>query len=194
VGALELSQNAIGSVYVFQKQGTAWNQVQRVQPSGADRQDRFGEELSLDGNALLVGAPFRKDGRGNAHLFRFSGRLGNCRRSGLEHSSLAGAGSAFSFAARYPGLDANPQQLQLMDPVQWTACGGAPGQPLLLMIGQVPLLASTPIAGVFDSSGHWSLSTAFVAGPSLTDLPITLLTLDSQRQVTFSNATSISLR
>ncbi|HEX9668330.1 MAG TPA: hypothetical protein VGC93_02490 [Thermoanaerobaculia bacterium] len=47
-----------GAVYVFRRQGALWVQGQRLVAADAARGDRFGQVLALDGDRLVVGAPF----------------------------------------------------------------------------------------------------------------------------------------
>jgi hypothetical protein len=47
-----------GAVYVFTRSGTAWRQQAYLKASNTDPGDNFGLTVSLDGNALAVGAPF----------------------------------------------------------------------------------------------------------------------------------------
>ncbi len=64
-----------GAVFVYARQGTSWMQ-QKLIPSDAESGDRFGESVSIDGDALLVGAPFagsRGRNSGKAYLFRRTG-------------------------------------------------------------------------------------------------------------------------
>jgi uncharacterized repeat protein (TIGR01451 family) len=66
-----------GSVYVFLRSGTAWQQFQKLLPSDGDIFDVFGASVSIDGDAAVVGA-FRADTAGGtdagaAYVFARSG-------------------------------------------------------------------------------------------------------------------------
>jgi len=47
-----------GAVYVFTRTAGVWSQQAYVKASNTDAGDRFGEGLGLDGDTLVVGAPF----------------------------------------------------------------------------------------------------------------------------------------
>jgi cell division septation protein DedD len=78
VGANESNVTAekAGLVYVFEFDGNAWRQTQRLTPTDAAAGDRFGEGVSLDGSRALVGAS-RKNvtapAAGAAYVFEFDG-------------------------------------------------------------------------------------------------------------------------
>ncbi|GAB4513140.1 MAG: hypothetical protein OHK0046_13620 [Anaerolineae bacterium] len=59
------STDAVGAVYVFQLQGTAWVQTAYLKASNAGVNDLFGYEVALNGNTLAVGAPF-ESGNGSS--------------------------------------------------------------------------------------------------------------------------------
>src|SRR5699024_655020 len=45
-----------GAVYVFTKTDSVWSQTQELVAPGGKAYDRFGSPVSLDGNAVLIGA------------------------------------------------------------------------------------------------------------------------------------------
>ena len=51
------AQNS-GAVYVFTRTAGVWSQQAYVKASNTDAEDRFGEDVALDGDTLLVGARF----------------------------------------------------------------------------------------------------------------------------------------
>ncbi len=64
---------SVGSAYVFVRTGTAWTQQQKLTASDAYDNDVFGSCVSIDGNTVVVGAPF-DDGpaghwQGSAYVF-----------------------------------------------------------------------------------------------------------------------------
>lgn len=58
--------NDNGSVYVYQRTGTTWNQQQILTAEDGDDGDRFGYAVSLDGDELAIGAQC-EDGAGNSN-------------------------------------------------------------------------------------------------------------------------------
>jgi len=58
VGApLSLLTAASVGVYIFERNGSAWSQAQKLQPSGTTLARRFGWDVDLSGTSLLVGCP-----------------------------------------------------------------------------------------------------------------------------------------
>jgi hypothetical protein len=71
---LEGARNA-GVVYLFQKNGKDWQQIARLAPEPPQPDGRFGSSLAIEGELLVVGAPYEYNpGAGNAsgavYLFR----------------------------------------------------------------------------------------------------------------------------
>jgi len=65
-----------GAVYVFTNSGGTWTEAQKLVASDADAGDKFGNQVSISGNNILVGAVFDEDGgidRGSAYIFSKSG-------------------------------------------------------------------------------------------------------------------------
>lgn len=56
--AYDNSASHAGAVYVFQYAASEWRQQAYVKASNTDDGDRFGSALALQGNTLVVGAPF----------------------------------------------------------------------------------------------------------------------------------------
>ncbi len=54
LGALSSST---GAAYVFDRNGTSWNQVAHIKSSNPDSFDEFGDSVAVSGNAFVVGAP-----------------------------------------------------------------------------------------------------------------------------------------
>jgi uncharacterized repeat protein (TIGR01451 family) len=65
-----------GSAYVFDFDGTNWNESAKFKPADGAARDRFGESVSLSGDRALVGARFDDDNgndSGSAYVFDFNG-------------------------------------------------------------------------------------------------------------------------
>lgn len=87
VGAYTEDENAIGgatmanagSAYLFQRDGGGvWNQTQKIVPPDRSTGDRFGYDVSIDGNLLVIGSP-----RSNSNA--------------LDTDPLSDAGSAYTY-------------------------------------------------------------------------------------------------
>jgi len=76
VGAmLDDNDNGVdaGAVYVFEKIEGVWQQTAKLTAAGGAAGDRFGNSVSVSGNAFVVGA-YRADGnRGSAYVFEKAG-------------------------------------------------------------------------------------------------------------------------
>ena len=72
------SGGGTGAAYVFERQGTSWVQVQKLTGSSANPGAFFGQAVSIDGDAILVGA-FLDDAiapcSGSAFVFERQGTL-----------------------------------------------------------------------------------------------------------------------
>ena len=62
------TDGASGAVYVFQRNGGVWSQVQKITAPQAPNGARFGHSLDVDGNTLVVGAP--RWGNGQINVYR----------------------------------------------------------------------------------------------------------------------------
>ena len=65
-----------GAAYIFDFDGTTWNQTAKLTASDAAARDRFGVSVSLDGDLAIIGASLNDDlgsGSGSAYIFRFDG-------------------------------------------------------------------------------------------------------------------------
>ena len=68
------NNNLTGAAYVFEKDGNdVWNEVQKLTASNAVAGDRFGQDIDIDGNRIIIGAHFRDIGSpgddGAAYIF-----------------------------------------------------------------------------------------------------------------------------
>lgn len=65
-----------GSVYVFEFNGTSWLQTSKITASDAAQGQEFGAAISLDGDRVVIGAPFHEGAgtaAGAAYVFEFDG-------------------------------------------------------------------------------------------------------------------------
>lgn len=70
------NQSNTGEVYIYQKNGTDWNLMTSVTASDREADDRFGSSVSIDGNNLVVSAPFDDDianSSGAIYIFNYDG-------------------------------------------------------------------------------------------------------------------------
>ena len=58
-----------GAVYVYRREGMAWNEVDKLVPRDGHKFDKFGSDLDLRENTLLVGARLNDEERGAAYIF-----------------------------------------------------------------------------------------------------------------------------
>ena len=77
-GTFPFGRTNIGAVYVFERDGTAWSEVTKLQSSDGGAFDEFGTSISLSGDTLLIGAPLSynpdiREQSGSAYLFVRSG-------------------------------------------------------------------------------------------------------------------------
>mmetsp|Transcript_17104 Transcript_17104/g.25913 ORF Transcript_17104/g.25913 Transcript_17104/m.25913 type:complete len:493 (-) Transcript_17104:116-1594(-) len=63
--------NIINSAFVFQYNGSAWIQKQRLVASSKNP-NGFGNSVAVENNTIVVGAPFKDDEPGAVYVFRFS--------------------------------------------------------------------------------------------------------------------------
>jgi len=67
-----------GSVYVFRRNRTVWDEKSKLLPSDGEAADCFGRSVSIDGDYVLIGAPSDDDnghGSGSAYVFRRNGTV-----------------------------------------------------------------------------------------------------------------------
>jgi hypothetical protein len=68
--------NGRGAAYVFDKTGGVWNETSTLTASDGDPLDEFGSSVALDGNTVVIGAPFDDElgsQAGAAYLFKRTG-------------------------------------------------------------------------------------------------------------------------
>ena len=65
-----------GSAYVFNRSGTTWMQQAKLKPNDHDAGDEFGVSVAVDGDTVVIGAPYDDDKgtySGSAYVFTRSG-------------------------------------------------------------------------------------------------------------------------
>ncbi len=88
--------NDSGSAYVFSRIGGVWEQEAKLVPTDSESGDRFGSAVSMDGNRVIVGAPWADETgnlSGSAYIFGWNGS------SWSQQAKLVGSatgGSSFS--------------------------------------------------------------------------------------------------
>lgn len=92
-----------GAVYLFTAESGSWVQAHRIQPSDVAANDRFGQAVAVDGNALVVGAPGKTvtvNGQGVTYAFERngSGWTQQARWSRTGAQAGEGFGSAVSLS------------------------------------------------------------------------------------------------
>ncbi|RJP37233.1 MAG: hypothetical protein C4547_05790 [Phycisphaerales bacterium] len=86
-----------GAVYVFNRQGRAWIEAGRILASDLRANALFGHDVGIDGDLMVVGAPWDSDNgtlAGAAYAYRFDGREWTD-----EFKLMASDGGAFEFFA-----------------------------------------------------------------------------------------------
>lgn len=78
IGAPEKTISGVwakGRVYVFKRTGDVWSQAVGLQASNGQTYDLFGTSVAIDGQMIIVGAPYTdyagKTEAGSAYIFRF---------------------------------------------------------------------------------------------------------------------------
>ncbi|MFW2389296.1 MAG: hypothetical protein ACN4G0_13230, partial [Polyangiales bacterium] len=88
-----------GSVFVFLRSGSTWSAQQKLSASDGSDDDRFGHALVIQGDDLVVGAPFNDDDgadSGSAYVFVRSGATWTQQRKLLGSDSAADDQFGFS--------------------------------------------------------------------------------------------------
>lgn len=73
---IQSSANA-GAVYIFNFDGTSWNQTQKIHASDPEAGNWFGKSLDLNGNNLIIGSSGddigSNENQGSAYVFKYNG-------------------------------------------------------------------------------------------------------------------------
>lgn len=70
------NQSNTGEVYIYEKSGADWNLMTSITASDREADDRFGTSVAIDGNRVVVGAPFDDDianSTGAVYIFEYDG-------------------------------------------------------------------------------------------------------------------------
>ena len=60
-----------GAAYAFRREGESWVQHSKIRPADIDEGDTFGSRIALQGNQMLISAPFGSDGEGRVYSFTY---------------------------------------------------------------------------------------------------------------------------
>jgi hypothetical protein len=71
------SEGQGGAAYVFRRTGAAWNYFMELTSADIGNKDRFGDAVGIDGNYIIVGAPYDSlntvEYNGSAYIFFYNG-------------------------------------------------------------------------------------------------------------------------
>lgn len=97
--------NDAGAVYVFNRIGGSWSQVDKLAPLLLDRADFFGRSVALDGGTALVGAPTDEDPNGAeaGAVYQFQRSGGSWERRGRIVPDDGGTGARFGTSVALVG-------------------------------------------------------------------------------------------
>jgi hypothetical protein len=66
--------NSTGTSYLFKRDGTNWEEDQKLLASDGSRYDNFGKSVSISNEYVIVGAFFNNDLTGSAYIFKHEGK------------------------------------------------------------------------------------------------------------------------
>lgn len=95
-----------GSAYVFRKSGGAWQQVQKLVPTGPAPGDSFGIGVAIDGDRIVVGAN-SDDDKGTSSGSAFVYRMNSSGQWVLEDKITASDGVGFDQFGTRVAIDGN---------------------------------------------------------------------------------------
>lgn len=89
-----------GAAYVFHRNGTVWDQEAKLSASDGAVSDQFGFSVSIFGDTIAVGSPYRESSRGAAYLYKRTGATWKLLTTLTVSNSAAGSrfGSAVSIS------------------------------------------------------------------------------------------------
>ena len=92
-----------GTAYIFEFNGTSWQEVAILNASDARADDNFGSSVSLSGDTALIGAWSNDDAgsvTGSAYLFEFNGTAWNEVEKLLSGDAAGGDGFGFAVSIK----------------------------------------------------------------------------------------------
>ena len=117
---------AWGSAYIFERIGGVWVEQQKITPSDADEQDRFGHVVAISGDVAVVGSPMNDDACPPGNVFCDSGSAYVFRKikgEWIEQQKLT-AGDAVATDQYGITLAISGDVIVVGSPWQDEACGG----------------------------------------------------------------------
>lgn len=116
--------------------------------------------------------------------------------SSYDPFGLTDAGAVFTFDVPDIVLDAEPNSVSTGNLLQFTACGGVPGNPLQMFtaaINGVPFFQPV-LPGTFNTMGSWTLSAPVPADPTLpgNTISFVIFTIDGNGAIVESNQEPVS--
>lgn len=128
------AENNHGSAYIFERNAGGaqnWGQTKKLGASDAAANDRFGQSVSIDGDAVIVGAPFEDiaGGTDQGSAYIFSQNAGGGDNWGQVAKLLGGSGGngdffGYSVAVSGDNFLAGAYQATVPTPVSYKAVGG----------------------------------------------------------------------
>lgn len=186
-----INSNLLGAAYIFEFDGSNWNEIAKLTASDGSRGDNFGNSVSLSGNRALIGA-FKEDdqeaGSGSAYVFEFDGNnwVETAKLKASDPSFNASFGNAVSLSGDRALIGAFWENSSMgsayvfdYDGINWTetikltAADGAADDRFgsaVSLLGERALVGARRAAYVFDFDGvNWIETTKLtgVTGVSL---------------------------
>jgi hypothetical protein len=100
VGAYMASNN-VGAAYVFERSGTTWNETMTLTPSDNPADGQFGSAVDLEGDAIVVAAPWRQSKRGAIYVFALNEKEWN--QTNIVTASDGASGDNFGASVALSG-------------------------------------------------------------------------------------------
>jgi hypothetical protein len=94
------SAASAGAVFVYVRSGSLWSQQAYIKAGNAAAGDQFGTSVAVDGDTLVVGAPF-EDGTGAVYIYKRTGT--SWAQQGYAKASNADNGDNFGSAVAISG-------------------------------------------------------------------------------------------
>ena len=211
-----------GAAYVFEWNGTTWQERQKFVPSVGVLGDWFGISVALEEDSLLIGAPhnrligsafaYRHDGTAFTAETRLRDSLGTAGDDfgtavaidgprafvGAKHDDwiIQRTGTAFAFDLPLEtAFDAVPKSVVVGNTLNLTTQRGDPGQAALLFVASPDgsLTYALPVSGTFDAAGNWLVSGTLTRSP-LQSLHFRVLSFSAAGGFELSNLQAIDFQ